>query len=218
MSVQHHCKHLLFSFDSLQVLDPYQHPQMTCAWFCAPEGVGTTESSTTAPLSSASLGFASALLKVTIEVFLHPVWELTMSFFSWVLSTETFHKLFSSWCLCLVMENTRCCSWPCKPARDTRARDVSMWWERLVRGPSISHQVPSSSLFTAANPLLVSHLCPHTHFRSSGVYHRAQCLSQSTASHSLGQVQERQTFQCLSLITRIIYWLPHLSIDCYVRT
>lgn len=134
-------------------------------------------------------------------------------------SSQIFFHKFSFWCLSLVlMEDTECCSCPCKTDRDIWARDASTWWERLAHGQSISHQVPSCSLFTAANAFLASHLCPHTDFRSSGVYHRAQCLSQSTASHSLGQVQERQTFQCFSLITHIIYWLPHLSIDCYVRT
>lgn len=34
------------------------------------------------------------------------------------------------------------------------------------------------------------------------------------ASHSLDQVWERQALQYLDLITQLIYWLPHLSIDC----
>lgn len=54
------------------------------------------DSSMTAPLSSASWGFDSALLKVIIKVFLHPVWEFTWTSFQWAFLAGFFQLRLSS--------------------------------------------------------------------------------------------------------------------------
>lgn len=128
--------------------------------------------------------------------------DLNSRNFSWKHPDNSSCDLFESSGYFLVWRgNAECCSDPCK-----KQLEVSEQGMQAMTAPT---NAPHQSA-----PILRSLQSLWEHAFFPLLWQELGHSSYCTASCSPGHVQEREAFQCHSLITHVIYWLPLLFIDC----